>query len=467
MSRALATSLAALAVFAGWNGCGGDAGPKPSLDREALQDPTSCQTCHPNHYAQWSTSMHAYAAEDPVFRAMNARGQRETGGALGDFCIKCHAPVAVRLGLTTDGLNLDSLPKKLRGVTCYFCHSVESVEGTHDNPLKLADDLVLRGPLADPVKNTAHRATYSKLHDRNQPESSSLCGSCHDIVTPKGVHLERTYSEWQGSVFAGHEPRSLLTCGGCHMSGYDGLAAQAPGVKLRRVHDHHFPGVDLALPLDPPFPGVDEQRALIQTQLDSSIATKLCVMPDGQGGTAIGVILDNVSAGHSIPSGSSQDRRLWVEVAAYRGDEQVYSAGHVDDGSPVAQSPGPDQWLFRDQLFDEQGNEVHMFWEAAQSVVNLLPASPTNNTSDPAYYNHIRQSGQPPAPTYNVPGPPPDRVTLDLHLRPIGLEVIDSLIQSGDLDPAFRDHLPTWTLGGAHLEWQKDRDGYGCIPTGP
>ena len=43
--------------------------------------------------------MHAYAAEDPVFLAMNQRGQRETNGELGDFCVQCHAPVAVHVGL--------------------------------------------------------------------------------------------------------------------------------------------------------------------------------------------------------------------------------------------------------------------------------------------------------------------------------------------------------------------------------
>ena len=51
--------------------------------------------------------MHAFASRDPVFRAMNQRGQRETNGELGDFCVKCHAPMAVLDKQTTDGLNLD------------------------------------------------------------------------------------------------------------------------------------------------------------------------------------------------------------------------------------------------------------------------------------------------------------------------------------------------------------------------
>ena len=54
------------------------ASPTVSLDREALLDPETCKTCHPVAYQEWSGSMHAYAAEDPVFRAMNQRAQRET-----------------------------------------------------------------------------------------------------------------------------------------------------------------------------------------------------------------------------------------------------------------------------------------------------------------------------------------------------------------------------------------------------
>ena len=41
--------------------------------------------------------MHAYSTKDPVFRAMNARGSADGRGAR-DFCVQCHAPVALRGG---------------------------------------------------------------------------------------------------------------------------------------------------------------------------------------------------------------------------------------------------------------------------------------------------------------------------------------------------------------------------------
>ena len=93
--RALAavTAVGTWVAFAA--GCADEVRPIRVLDVEALTDPATCQQCHAEQYAQWSGSMHAYAAEDPVFRAMNARGQRESQGALGSFCVNCHAPDAL------------------------------------------------------------------------------------------------------------------------------------------------------------------------------------------------------------------------------------------------------------------------------------------------------------------------------------------------------------------------------------
>ncbi len=184
-------NLACLLLRSFVTGCGAS-----KLDREALLNPDNCQSCHPEHYKQWSASMHACAGDDPVFLAMNRRGQRETGGALGDFCVKCHAPMALQEGLTTDGLNLDELPLHFKGVTYYFCHNVVAVAGTHNNPLVLANDDVMRGGISDPTKNVGHRTAYSALYDWARPESSSLCGRCHDVVTPNGFHLERGFEFW-------------------------------------------------------------------------------------------------------------------------------------------------------------------------------------------------------------------------------------------------------------------------------
>jgi len=433
-------------------GCGED---DPSFaSREELLDPRTCARCHEDHFREWSGSMHAYAAADPLFLAMNARGQRETNGELGSFCVGCHAPMAVREGLTTDGLNLDEVPDELEGVTCFFCHTVDAVEGAHNNPLRLARGITMRGPFADPVDNEAHPSAYSALHDRDKAESASLCGSCHDIVTPLGAAIERTYVEWQASVFA--EPGGA-TCGQCHMDQSTHLepVAKAPGVLARRRHAHGFPGVDVALT---EFPEADAQRAAVEAFLGTTLQSALCVVQSGVDQSAIRVILDNVAGGHGFPSGAGQDRRLWVEIVATRGEEVLYQSGLVPDGTPVTEVEDPDLWLMRDCMLGEDGEEVHMFWEAFSAETNQLPAQATFNPLDPRFYQtHVLQSF--PRGALATFAGVPDRVTLKVRLQPVGLEVLDDLVESGDLDPAVRDAMPTFDLamgGETVLEWTSD-----------
>jgi hypothetical protein len=307
-------------------GCPPESTGPEVVDIDALRDPETCRDCHAKHVEEWEGSMHAYAAEDPLFLAMNARGQRETDGALGDFCIKCHAPLAVAYGLTTDGLNLDEVPAQMKGVTCYFCHSVAAAAGDHNNPLVLMEDGAMRGGIAEPEKSGVHRSLYSPLHDRGDLRSANLCGSCHDIVTPAGVHMERTFAEWRESLYSDPE-KGALSCGQCHMRGRDDVVATVDGAPTRRVHSHAFPGVDVALT---DFPHREEQRALIQRELDFTLGAQICV-EEFPGSTEILIDLENVAAGHSWPSGSAPDRRAWVEIVAYAGDQVVWTIGDVAD----------------------------------------------------------------------------------------------------------------------------------------
>ena len=424
-----------------------------TLTAAELTNPDTCKTCHATHYQQWAGSMHAYASEDPVFRAMNARGQRETKGALGSFCVSCHAPLAVRSGATTDGLNLDSVEKELHGVTCYFCHTVDEVTDSHNAPLHQGDAVTMRGGISDPFGNTAHHSSYSRLHDRQDPSSASLCGSCHDIVNPLGAAIERTYHEWQGTVYAQPATTTLRTCGKCHMSGTTGAVAEVTGAPTNRLfHDHTIDGIDVALST---FPSTDTQLAAINNDLTTALSARLCVTP-AQNDTTIAVTLDNVAIGHGFPSGANQDRRAWVEVIAYQGTNAMYSSGVVQGGSDVTTLVDPSLWLFRDTMLDAAGKPVDMFWEAASYQSSQLAASVTNDPNDPRYYHAVTHN-------YTAPNQQPDRVTMRVRIRPIAVGVIDDLVQSGDLDASVQGKLPTFDLAGTVLEWKKS-NGFGCVP---
>jgi hypothetical protein len=435
-----------------------DDAPAPAMGPADVLDPTACAECHPDHVRQWSGSMHAYAGIDPVFLAMEAKGQRETNGALGDFCVQCHAPVAHRLGLVQTGADLATIDPALNGVTCAFCHQIDAVQGTHNNPLRWANDGRMRGALSNPVA-APHASQYSPLHDRNQLDSASLCGACHDIVVPgTEAHLERTYSEWQASIFNSTLPQRMNTCGHCHMPGRAGLAAQVDGVPLRpRIHDHSFPGVDLAV-VD--FPQREAQRALVQASLDNTLISEICVL-ERRGGAEVEYYLENIGAGHHLPSGSSLDRRLWVELRAYSDGAEIHQSGVVADGQPVASLTDPDLWLLRDTAVDAQGDPTHDFWKVAVVTPGTLPVVRAFAPTEPGYINpHILHR-------YTIATDAPlERIETRVRLRPVGLEVIDELVESGDLAPGIRDALPTFTLGGTTLTWTRDAAQLRLSPVG-
>jgi hypothetical protein len=441
--------------------------------REELLDPESCAECHPKQHREWLGSMHAYAAEDPVFRAMNARGQRETNGELGDFCVECHAPLAVALGLTEDGLNLDEVPQHLQGVTCYFCHNVENVTGTHNNPIELAMDNTMRGAFEDPVDNDMHASAYSLWIDERTHESGQMCGSCHDIVTHAGVHLERTYEEWLGSFMSDVDPVSGAPvdlgqrCTTCHHGytptevGYEktpqpGPIADAPGVVTRdRVFNHHMAAVDVALtdfPSDDPALAAElrgEQVVQIFELLDTSLCATVCVNPAPSGGTNVDIFLHNEFSAHSFPSGAAQDRRVWVELEVFAGEQSLLRSGAVADDQSVdahaASGQDPLLWLFRDRMLDEAGNEVHMFWEAREVESNLLRAADMlTPTGDASTWVSRR---------FHVDSDAVDLVTMRGRMRPMDFSVLDDLVASGDLDPAVREAMPTFNLAPWMLTW--------------
>lgn len=436
--------------------CGCREDPPAPLDLEALQDPATCAECHPDHYREWLGSMHAYAADDPVFIAMNARGQRETNGALGDFCVRCHAPAAVALGLTKDGLNLAELPQKHRGVTCWFCHQAEAVEGTHNNPLALAFDGIMRANVPAPLEPPVHGVGRSKLFDRDSLSSAQMCGSCHDIVTPGGAHIERTYAEWLDSFYSDPRPEDpdrpqlyALTCNDCHMRRSTGPIADYPGVRGdRNRHSHMFVGVDVAVT---DFPDAElgpalraEQRAAIAEIRKTSLCASLCVRED-PAGVEITVWLHNEAAGHSWPSGSTPDRRAWVElIATDQLGEPLLESGVIGPAQAVAELDDPLLWLLRDRLFDAEGDEVHMFWEAVSYESNLLGVPDTFGADAHALtwasriYPQIAM---------------PERVSMRVLLRAIGREILIDLVDSGDLDPAILDAFETFEVPPASLVW--------------
>ncbi|MCA9642896.1 MAG: hypothetical protein KC492_19500, partial [Myxococcales bacterium] len=201
---------------------------------------------------------------------------------------------------------------------------------------------------------------------------------------------------------------------------------------------------------------MDEQRELIQRELNDTLRAEICVaqLVDG---AVMEVTLENVSAGHRFPTGASQDRRVWVEVRAFSADTPVYESGVVDDQTAVSDLSDPDLWQLRDFAYGLQGQPVHMFWDIAKLESTTIPGPLTFDRSSPDYFaTHVKRRYPGADSTPNQLSVMPDRVSVRVRLRPMGFDVLDDLIASGHLDSALKQRMPTFDItsdGVNTVEW--------------
>ncbi|SVC34015.1 uncharacterized protein METZ01_LOCUS286869, partial [marine metagenome] len=211
---------------------------------EAFEPSQNCQGCHPNHYQEWSESMHAYTMQDPIFFSGWAQAQHDYPETGERFCVQCHNPVAFLTGEdlsnypTKEELLGSDLPAQIKdGISCDVCHSTTSLSRTvhaDDNIAAVADyhlypgEGIKFGSIQDPEANEYHESEYNPIFNR-----SELCLPCHDL-TIRGVEAEITFTEW--NRIPGLAMSGALSCQDCHMK-----------QKNDGTHDHHFTGVDVNL----------------------------------------------------------------------------------------------------------------------------------------------------------------------------------------------------------------------------
>lgn len=254
-------------------------GEAPSADEEHAQlflenrfpAATTCATCHPDHYREWSVSPHSYAQISPVFNAFHGTVVKLTNGTNGDFCIRCHTPVGMNLGEPEFMSNMDRHPTSREGVTCIVCHRVNRAYGKLSGRLAIAE-----GDLFEPVygpsgneelarviesdeyrvnteRGRGGRAIHTKAEKFFQISTSGFCGTCHDVNLVNGFRLEEAFSEFKNSPAA----KEGISCQDCHMGTEPGVASgylEAPAAVVggkptapRKRTDHMFIGPDYSV----------------------------------------------------------------------------------------------------------------------------------------------------------------------------------------------------------------------------
>lgn len=174
---------------------------------------------------------------------------------------------------------------------------------------------------------TTHDTIYSPLHD-----DPKICGTCHDEIDPFGQLVKGTYTEWLNSPYSPN-----TRCQDCHQR--DGMGGM--GGNMGRYSMNFKGGFS---------PYVEGVASL---SIDAPNSAPRGQMIDFR------VTATNEQVGHEFPSGSEEERQLWIHVTA---TDEAGSSWHI----PIAISPN----------LDDPAEPNHQYWVTTNDEV----AWPSPNT---------------------------------------------------------------------------------------
>ncbi len=272
---------------------------------EDFTKPTKCRMCHKDIYQEWQQNLmsqsftHAWDQVEYFKLALPHSKKLKKVAGVKAGCIACHGPLAFLSG--------DIPPKPAsantranEGVSCDICHSITGT--TEKEPFNFSYTIepgkVKNGPRKD-ARSPFHSTRFSQFH-----KSAKFCATCHDEQSPYGAWVKSTYREWKEGPYS----KQGVVCQDCHMHMAPGKSAMG-GKERKDIAHHVFQGSHFASKL---AGAVD--LALYANKKELSPGEDLNLR----------AILFNGKVGHAIPSGSTEERMLWLDVVAIDANGKNY-----------------------------------------------------------------------------------------------------------------------------------------------
>ncbi len=345
---------------------------KQKYSYDDFQTPEYCNQCHKLFYQQWDQAMMSDAYnhkwdEIEYFDLAVAHSQNDTSmKGVHEGCNGCHTPMAFLAG-DMPPPDPETDPRANESVSCEICHNIKGYEG--DIPFN-------HNYIIDPgnTKYTVRKGeTTSPDHEIQTTElhgTAEFCGICHNEKSKFGVWVKSTHLELKEGPYYDEG----VTCQDCHMP-YAPSKTAIMGAHYDDSKMHLFNGA--------------HDAGKVKGTIEIRITPERQEVVPGEP-VKFTVTLYNQKTGHKFPTGSVEDRIVWLHVEAtdedgkkyhipvdkkgFEGEEYTIASdvlAYQDMGVPLEKEnfkgirredvPIGDR-IFRMPYFDPQGRMTIMQW---------------------------------------------------------------------------------------------------------
>ena len=279
---------------------------KGMYEYDDFMKPDKCLTCHVEIYRQWEQAMMSQAYThhwDEIEYFDLAVKHAELNPALKDAvdgCNGCHTPLAFMTGDVTPPRPEEN-SRANESVSCEVCHIITGFEG--EVPVNFnytVNPGLTKYGNREGVVSPEHHTVYSEF-----VQQAEFCGTCHNEMNPFEVYVKSTQLEWKEGPYG----QQGVPCQDCHMPGAPGRNAKMAEEAYTDVSQHLFHGAHVFSKIN------GSVEILIQPEVRETEPGYPVVM---------NVQLFNGKCGHKIPSGSVEDRIMWLHVEAIDSEGHVY-----------------------------------------------------------------------------------------------------------------------------------------------
>ena len=285
---------------------GAGSAAKGTLKYDDFQKPKVCgASCHIDIYRQWEQAMMSQAYthdwdEVEYFKLAVPHGEKDPFyWEVQNGCNGCHTPMAYLAG-DVPPPKPEENSRANESVHCDICHTVTGFEGDvpHNFNFTIEPGRTKYGPRED-TESPEHRLVKSDFLSKTE-----FCGTCHNEKDPYGIWVKSTQLEWAAGPYA----KEGVRCHDCHMTYAEGKSARMgktyPDVRQHLFHGAHDPG---------------KVRGTIELRIHPDLR-------EAEPGEVVQftVALFNQKTGHKFPTGSVEDRIVWLHVEAEDSEGNTY-----------------------------------------------------------------------------------------------------------------------------------------------